>query len=61
MTDYVATRWYRSPELLLSDRYSKEVDVWAIGCIMGELMMHKMTEHRDGKGQLASLVRLSKD
>ena len=37
MTDYVATRWYRSPELLLSDRYSKEVDIWAIGCIMGEL------------------------
>ena len=37
MTDYVATRWYRSPELLLCDRYSKEVDVWAIGCIMGEL------------------------
>lgn len=37
MTDYVATRWYRSPELLLGDRYSKEVDVWAIGCIMGEL------------------------
>ena len=38
MTDYVATRWYRSPELLLSDRYSKEVDIWAIGCIMGELI-----------------------
>ena len=37
MTDYVATRWYRSPELLLSDRYNKEVDIWAIGCIMGEL------------------------
>jgi cyclin-dependent kinase-like len=37
MTDYVATRWYRSPELLLSDRYSTEVDIWAIGCIMGEL------------------------
>ena len=37
MTDYVATRWYRSPELLLSDRYGKEVDIWAIGCIMGEL------------------------
>tara|TARA_B110000285_G_C14985941_1_gene543812 strand:+ start:391 stop:546 length:156 start_codon:yes stop_codon:yes gene_type:complete len=37
MTDYVATRWYRSPELLLSDRYSREVDIWAIGCIMGEL------------------------
>ena len=37
MTDYVATRWYRSPELLLGDRYFKEVDLWAIGCIMGEL------------------------
>lgn len=41
MTDYVATRWYRSPELLLvSDDlpYGKEVDIWAVGCIMGELM-----------------------
>jgi len=37
MTDYVATRWYRSPELLLSDRYNQEVDIWAIGCIMGEI------------------------
>ena len=38
MTDYVATRWYRSPELLLSDKYGKEVDIWAIGCIMGEIV-----------------------
>jgi cyclin-dependent kinase-like len=37
MTDYVATRWYRSPELLLGNNYGKEVDMWAIGCIMGEL------------------------
>jgi cyclin-dependent kinase-like len=38
MTDYVATRWYRSPELLLSySIYGKEVDYWAIGCLMGEL------------------------
>lgn len=38
MTDYVATRWYRAPELLLgSSNYGKEVDYWAIGCIMGEL------------------------
>lgn len=38
LTDYVATRWYRSPELLLgSTSYGKEVDLWAIGCIMGEL------------------------
>ena len=38
LTDYVATRWYRSPELLLSAGfYGPEVDYWAIGCIMGEL------------------------
>lgn len=38
LTDYVATRWYRAPELLLSNAYGKEVDIWAIGCIMGELI-----------------------
>ena len=38
-TDYVATRWYRSPELLLGDpAYSFPVDLWAVGCIMGELV-----------------------
>ena len=38
MTDYVATRWYRSPELLLNEGYyGFEVDYWSIGCIMGEL------------------------
>lgn len=36
-TDYVATRWYRSPELLLGSAYGKSVDIWSIGCIMGEL------------------------
>lgn len=39
MTDYVATRWYRAPELLLGyENYGKPVDIWAIGCIMGELI-----------------------
>ena len=39
LTDYVATRWYRAPELLISQGdYDKEVDYWAIGCIMGELV-----------------------
>lgn len=38
LTDYVATRWYRAPELLLgSTGYGFEVDIWAIGCIMGEI------------------------
>lgn len=37
-TDYVATRWYRSPELLLGLKYDESVDVWAMGCILGELL-----------------------
>lgn len=37
MTDYVATRWYRSPEMLLGfPHYSFPVDMWAVGCIMAE-------------------------
>lgn len=37
-TDYVATRWYRCPELLVGDvEYGKGVDVWAIGCIFAEI------------------------
>ncbi|XP_075589974.1 uncharacterized protein LOC124497731 [Dermatophagoides farinae] len=38
-TDYVATRWYRAPELLVGDtNYGPAVDVWAIGCVAAELM-----------------------
>jgi len=37
-TDYVSTRWYRAPELLVGDaNYTTSVDVWAIGCIFAEL------------------------
>jgi len=39
MTEYVATRWYRAPEILLgSTKYTKGVDMWAVGCILGELL-----------------------
>ena len=39
LTDYVATRWYRAPELLVDNvGYNKAVDLWAIGCIMGEII-----------------------
>ncbi|XP_067903024.1 cyclin-dependent kinase-like 2 isoform X7 [Heterodontus francisci] len=38
-TDYVATRWYRAPELLVGDtKYGKSVDVWAVGCLVTEMM-----------------------
>ncbi|XP_056682141.1 cyclin-dependent kinase-like 4 isoform X6 [Monodelphis domestica] len=38
-TDYVATRWYRAPELLVGDtKYGPTVDVWAVGCVFAELL-----------------------
>ncbi|OCT58254.1 hypothetical protein XELAEV_18002192mg [Xenopus laevis] len=38
-TDYVATRWYRAPELLVGDtQYGAAVDVWAVGCVFAELL-----------------------
>ncbi|XP_027900468.1 cyclin-dependent kinase-like 1 isoform X3 [Xiphophorus couchianus] len=38
-TDYVATRWYRAPELLVGDtQYGPPVDVWAVGCVFAELL-----------------------
>ncbi|XP_064848137.1 serine/threonine-protein kinase MAK-like [Oncorhynchus masou masou] len=37
-TEYVSTRWYRAPEVLLrSQSYSSPIDIWAVGCIMAEL------------------------
>ena len=40
LTDYVATRWYRAPEILLgSGTYSFAVDMWAVGCILGEMLV----------------------
>ncbi|NWI55317.1 MK15 kinase, partial [Calyptomena viridis] len=42
LTDYVATRWYRAPEILLASRsYTKGVDMWSIGCILGEMLLGK--------------------
>ncbi|ESO84233.1 hypothetical protein LOTGIDRAFT_108359 [Lottia gigantea] len=38
-TDYVATRWYRAPELLVGDtKYGRAVDLWAIGCLVAEML-----------------------
>ena len=42
LTDYVATRWYRAPEILLgSTKYTKAVDIWSLGCILGEILLGK--------------------
>ena len=42
LTDYVATRWYRAPEILLgSNKYTKGGDMWSLGCILAELLLGK--------------------
>ena len=42
MTEYVVTRWYRAPEVLLGDcRYGPKIDCWAAGCIVAELLAPK--------------------
>ncbi|KAK4510648.1 uncharacterized protein ATC70_005080 [Mucor velutinosus] len=39
MTEYVATRWYRSPEIMLSfQNYTKAIDMWSVGCIFAEML-----------------------
>ncbi|GLJ24949.1 hypothetical protein SUGI_0477480 [Cryptomeria japonica] len=40
-TDYVATRWYRAPELCGSffSKYTPAVDIWSVGCIFAEVLM----------------------
>ena len=40
LTDYVATRWYRAPEILLGcKKYTTGVDLWSLGCILGEMLL----------------------
>ena len=39
-TEYVSTRWYRAPELIIgTSNYTQSVDVFALGCIIGELYL----------------------
>ena len=41
-TEYVVTRWYRAPEVILNwAHYSKPIDVWSIGCIAAELFLRR--------------------
>ncbi|CAN6463792.1 unnamed protein product [Victoria cruziana] len=42
MTEYVVTRWYRAPELLLNcSEYTAAIDIWSVGCILGEIITRR--------------------
>ncbi|XP_038058935.1 mitogen-activated protein kinase 1-like [Patiria miniata] len=42
LTEYVATRWYRAPEIMLNSKgYNKSIDIWSVGCILAEMSSSK--------------------
>jgi len=61
VTDYVATRWYRAPEMLLgSQYYSKSVDMWSIGCILAELLSAKpLFPGKSTKNQIEMVLEIT--
>lgn len=58
MTEYVVTRWYRSPEIMCSSPYDEKIDVWALGCILAEMLLGKaLFEGKNYREQIALIVR----
>lgn len=52
LTKHVVTRWYRSPEVILTQNYTSAIDVWSVGCIFGELLemlKDNVPNHKDRK------------
>ncbi len=58
MTEYVVTRWYRAPELLLapSKPYGSSIDLWSVGCILAELILRGPLFPGKSHAQQVSLV-----
>ncbi|CAJ0570095.1 unnamed protein product, partial [Mesorhabditis spiculigera] len=61
MTGYVATRWYRAPEIMLNwMHYSQTVDIWSVGCILAELITGRTifpgADHIDQLTRIMSIV-----
>ncbi|CAN4119933.1 unnamed protein product [Withania somnifera] len=60
MTEYVVTRWYRAPELLLNcTEYTAAIDIWSVGCILMELIKREpLFPGRDYAQQLGLIIKL---
>ncbi|UXI17048.1 hypothetical protein NH340_JMT02991 [Sarcoptes scabiei] len=60
MTGYVATRWYRAPEVMLNwMHYNSTMDIWSVGCIMAEMITGKpLFPGSDHIDQLLKIMRL---
>jgi serine/threonine protein kinase len=62
-TEYVSTRWYRAPEVLLGSRdYSNPIDMWALGAIMAELLnLRPLFPGNSGSDQLFKITEVLGD
>ncbi|KAL0866941.1 hypothetical protein Bca101_046059 [Brassica carinata] len=62
MTEYVVTRWYRAPELLLnSSVYTSAIDIWSVGCIFLELLTRQVVfPGRDRVHQLRLILEVTR-
>lgn len=58
LTEYVATRWYRAPEIMLTtSQYTTSVDMWSVGCILAELFCRTpIFPGKDYKHQLLLII-----
>jgi len=60
-TEYVVTRWYRAPEVMVNAmHYDYQIDMWAVGCILGELLERQLPLFRgnDYLDQLKVIVKV---
>ena len=56
---YIQSRFYRSPEVILGCRYGLPIDMWSLGCILGELITgHPILAGNDETEQMASIIEL---
>ena len=59
ITEYICTRWYRSPECVLrTDYYNEKSDIWALGCIMAEL--YKLSPLFPGENEFDQINQIFK-
>ncbi|GMI81820.1 hypothetical protein like AT1G07880 [Hibiscus trionum] len=60
MTEYVVTRWYRAPELLLNcSEYTAAIDIWSVGCILMEIIRREpLFAGKDYVQQLGLITQL---
>ena len=63
LTGHVVTRWYRAPEIILLEKdYGPGIDVWAVGCIFGEMLIGKaLFQGYDEISQIDIIVKVLGD